>query len=191
MRRTEQIFVAMVLIGLIMKLVLIPNVTIVVIVALTILAIIYYPFGLFLFNSIRLKKIFKRTSYQGISVLKGIGSFGAGLILSILATGALFKLLYLPGSNVMLGVGLSGSLILLITTAIKYISTKSKFYKNLIVRTLGWTLFSVILFFTSGITLVKVFHRNDPQFIEDFQRNRETSSIKESQHIELQEDSEN
>ena len=134
MKRIEQIAAVLSFIGILMKLFLISDGAIVLGISLTVLATIYYPIGLFYFNSIPIGKIFKKESYAELTFMRGLGTFGGGLIFSILAIGSLFKLLQLPGAGAMLAIGLSAGSLLFVAALIKYFMNRvSSFHRNMLV----------------------------------------------------------
>ncbi len=170
MKRIEQIVVATAVIGVIMKLLLLSEGSTVLGISLSVLAILYYPLGFFYFNGIPIHKIFKKKSYEGMTVFSGIGTFGGGLIFCILSIGILFKLLQLPGARVMLIAGLlPGILFLAVSLFLYFKNRESSFLKSMVIRTIVILAVSGILYATPGLTLVKVFHRNNPAYIEAYE----------------------
>jgi len=140
-------------------------------ISLTTLALLYYPIGFFYFNSIPIGKIFKKKAYKGLTVLRGIGSFGGGLIFSILCIGILFKLLQLPGAKFMLSTGSALGLLFLIIILIKYLMNKeSAFLKSMAIRATLIVGLAFILFVTPGLTLVKLFYRNNTEYIKAYEQ---------------------
>ncbi|MEQ9097489.1 MAG: hypothetical protein RJQ09_11625 [Cyclobacteriaceae bacterium] len=171
MKRIEQATVGMSIIGVLMKLFLFEEGNTVLGLSLTFLAIIYYPLGFFYFNSVPIAKIFDRKSYKEITILKGIGAFGAGVIFAILCVGVLFKLLQLPGASEMLIIGLTSGAILFVVILFKYrINKNSRYSRKILIRSIIWLPISSLLYLTPGLTLVKIFHRNDPEYIEAYER---------------------
>lgn len=159
------------IIGVLMKLFLFEEGNTVLGLSLTFLAIIYYPLGFFYFNSVPIAKIFDRKSYKEITILKGIGAFGAGVIFAILCVGVLFKLLQLPGASEMLIIGLTSGAILFVVILFKYrINKNSRYSRKILIRSIIWLPISSLLYLTPGLTLVKIFHRNDPEYIEAYER---------------------
>lgn len=179
MRKIELFLAGLALLGLTFKLLLLSGGTAILGLTLSGLGILYYPFGFFYFNSIKINKIFKKTSYKDVSVLRGIGTFGAGITFSILTTGILFKLADLQGSGVMLSVGITTGLILLIVTTIRYFAVKGQFFKMMLRRTLIWVTLGITLYLIPGINLVKIFHRDNPEYIEAYQKSIENPDDRE------------
>ena len=171
MKRIEQIAAVLTIIGILMKLLLISGGAIVLGISLTVLATIYYPIGFFYFNSIPFGKIFKKESYKEMTFMRGLGTFGGGLIFSILTIGMLFKLLQLPGAGVMLTIGLTAGTLFFVVTLVKYfINRDSSFHKNMIIRSVIIVGLSGILVVTPGLTLVKVFYRDNPEYIKAYEQ---------------------
>ena len=90
--------------------------------------------GFALFNSIPLKKIFRKESYQSLSPAKIIGTVVLGLSLSEIVIGILFKVQDYEGSAIQLISGLFFLTIILIISVIRYRKNKSGFYKNIFKR---------------------------------------------------------
>ncbi|WP_425392188.1 hypothetical protein [Ekhidna sp.] len=171
MKKIELIAAAITAIGILMMLLLMPGGSMILGISMTALAILYYPIGFFYFNSIPMREIFKKESYKGITLVRGLGAFGGGMIFSILAIGSLFKLLQLPGSGLMLTVGLTAGVFYLIIILIKYFSQGgSRFLKNMIVRSTIVIALSGVLMATPGTTLVKVFFRDNPEYIKAYEK---------------------
>lgn len=139
-------------------------------ISLSATAMAYYPFGLFIINSIPLKKVFKRESYRGISFLRGFGSVVTGISLSIVIVGIMFKLLLSPGASVMLSVGLISSALVLSIALYKYLGNfRAMFYRQMLVRMGVFMVFGSILFFTPGTSLVRFFYKDYPDYIKAYE----------------------
>lgn len=170
MKRIEQIAVAFIVIGILMKILLIQGGSAVVGISLTFLACIYYPLGIFYFNAIPPNKIFKKESYDKLTAFRGIGTFGGGLIFSILLVAILFKLLQLPGSRVMFIVGLGAGALFMVIVLFNFLRNRdSHFLKVMVIRTMIILGISGIVNATPGLMLVKVFHRDNPEYIEAYE----------------------
>jgi hypothetical protein len=169
MNKLEKILGLIVLVALIFKLTLITGGGILIVLSLSVLAIIYYPFGFALFNKIGFQQIFKRDSYKGLSALRIIGAIGVGTALSIICIGILFKLQHWPGSKINLLAGLITSLILLIIILIKYSKNKDDFYTMILKRLIIIGGFGLIMILTSDLTIIKIQFRNHPDYIKAFE----------------------
>lgn len=187
MNRLEKILALLIVIALAVKFALIPLGNTLLILTLSALAILYYPLAFALFNSISFKQIFKKDSYKGTSVLRIIGSVGAGIIFSAVCIGILFKLQRWPESEYSLLVGLIGILIIFIVALIKYIGSRSVFYLKIIYRTFIIGGLGIGLFYLPEVTLVRFQYRNHPEYIkayEQWNNNPEDKSIKRKLDIE-------
>lgn len=134
MKRLEKILAILILIAFVLKLILVPFSGVLLTIFLLIIALIYYPFGFAFFNNIRLRNIFKKESYKGISVLHIIGAIVVGMALSVICVGILFKIQGYPMANLLLTDGLISSVIILIIGLIKYHKSKSSYYSFMLNR---------------------------------------------------------
>ena len=134
MKKLEKILGIVILISLIMKFSFIMGGDILAILSISLLTLIYYPFGFAFFNQIRLRRVFKKDSYKGISGLRIIGAIGVGMGLSPICLGILFKLQHWPGSNINIASGLVTTLIVLIIALIKFSKSKDNYYKRIFKR---------------------------------------------------------
>ena len=104
MKKLEIILGLIALIGILLKLLLIPGGGILLTLSLSMLAMCYYLSFAFL-NGIPLIEIFKKKSYENITPLKMIGVVGFGFALSAIAIGILFSLQFWPGARIQLQSG--------------------------------------------------------------------------------------
>ena len=169
MIKLEKILVLIFLVALIMKITMIPVGGILTVISLSLLAIIYYPFGFALFNSIGFRKILKKDSYKSISALRIIGAIGAGTALSIICVGVLFKIQHWPGSEMNLIAGLITSLIILCITIYKYYKAKGEYYIRIIKRIIIASIFGLFMVLLTDLSLVKIQFRNHPEYIKAYE----------------------
>jgi len=134
MKKGEKILVALSVFALVLNLFLIPFGGVLTVMTLSALSILYFYFGIALFNNIRLRKIVKKESYEGISPLRRAGAVGAGMALSVTTTGLMFKFQAWPGANIYLVIGLFGLVAVIVPVAIKYSKNKSVFYTRIFKR---------------------------------------------------------
>ncbi len=160
MKKTELTILIISIIAIALNFFLVPGGTVLTVFSISFLTTIYFYFGFALFNNIKLRNIFKKESYKGITSQRLIGSIGAGLALALTAIGILFKLLSWPGSTVNLGVGLLGLLIVLIIGSIKYFNNKSKFYLPIFKRTALIGGLGLVLVLTPKSTFINIKYRN-------------------------------
>ncbi len=91
MKRLEIISAFLVILGTALMLLLISGGSILLSISLSILACIYNPLGMFYFNKIPIRRMFKKEYYEGISVLRLVGAAAGGIVLSILSVGMLVQ----------------------------------------------------------------------------------------------------
>jgi len=140
MKKTEKIIAIIAILAFTLKFSGIPGANILLIISFASLSILYFPFGVALFNGINLKDIFKKESYQGLSVLRIIGSFGVGNALSTLSYGIQFKLLHWPNGITYLVTGLILVIIALLFAGYKYFESKNNFYVSILIRLVAFVI---------------------------------------------------
>jgi hypothetical protein len=180
MKTLEKIIGIAFVISLILRFNLIPGNGILTVFPLTILACIYNPLGFAFFNNIKLRKVFRKESYKGISTLRIIGAICAGIALSAICTGTLFRLQHYPGGEINLLSGLICTLIVLIIALIKFYKNKSEFYSRIFKRIAIIGGFGLILAITPDITIAKIQFRNHPDYInalENYNNNPQSQEL--------------
>lgn len=173
MKRTEQILVLLAVLAIILNLALVPGGVAFTLLTLMLLSSLYFCFSFALLNGIRLRKVFKKESYQGVSALQILGAICTGFTLSLLLIGILFKLLRWPGANVDLMVGLLLATIIAIVCVIRYFMNASVFCKRILTRTIIATVAGIILIMIPAQTIVHFKYRNYPAYLEAFDRYQE------------------
>jgi len=131
-----------------------------------ILSLMYFGLSFALLNGIRLRNLFKKESYKGISNIRIIGTIATGLVLSLIVIGMLFKYQRWPYGNSNLMIALMGLVPILIITVVKFFNSKSTFYKNMLSRLLIIGFSGVILLFTKSEQLLEMKYRNYPNYVE-------------------------
>lgn len=170
MKPIELFLISVFLTGVILKLLLIPFSDYFIVVSMIILAMLYYPLGIFLYNSVGPNKIFKKSSYRSLSANRILASIGIGLALSIVNIGLLFKLYQLPGFNFILTFGLILSVVALVVLVLKRRYLISIFHKNMIRRVSVCFIIGIIVYVIPEIFFVKAFFRDHPSFIKLYEQ---------------------
>lgn len=186
MKLTEKILAVLILIAIGMKLFLIPGGGVLLVLALQTLTIIYFALGFAFFNGIRLRNIFKKSSYTGISTMRVVGAIVTGICLSNLLVGILFKLQFWPGANPMLIVSLIPTLIVLILVIIKLIKNTDKYYPRIQLRIAIIGTIGLILFLSPTLSLVKIEYRNHPEYVKAFENYNNYPSIEAEKKLDLE-----
>ena len=166
MKKGEIIIATLSLIALGLNLLLIPGGGVLTVLTLSTLSMLYMNLSFALFNGIRLRNIFKKDSYKGISTMRIIGAVGTGLALSMTIIGLLFKFQSWPGASLNLGAGLVGLLIATVIGTIKYFRNKSDFYTKIFKRIAVFGGLGLILMLTPKTTWVEIKYRNQPTYVD-------------------------
>lgn len=166
MKKAEIIIGTISIIALGLNLLLVPGSGILTVLSLSSLTMIYFYLSFALFNDIRLRKIFKKESYKGISTLRIVGAIGAGLALSITIVGLMFKFQSWPGASFNLGIGLVGLLIVTIIGLIKYSKNKSDYYTRIFKRTAVFGGLGLILMLIPKASWIELKYRNHPDYVK-------------------------
>src|ERR1051326_3893729 len=159
LRFLEKILVVLTVIGMIMKFTIAGGAGIFIVIPLTLLAILNFPFGYFLNKS--------KNSSANVSWL----SLLAGMAFATALIGILFKLQYWPGSsiNLLLGLLLSSFILAICISKEKKLPAgdeKKKYFSSLIQRSSIILLISALLFCIPQSALIRFQYRNDPQLAE-------------------------
>lgn len=179
MKLLEKICLVLAFVALIMKFNVIPGGSALFLFSILTLAMICFYFSFLIFNSIKLRRIFKKESYKGISGLRLAYVIIAGFSISALLIGIVFKIMYWPGAAINLIACISASLVVLILAVIKYFYKKEDFYRRMIVRFAPSIVIGVFLLLLSRADLVKFQYRNYPQYAKAFLEREEDPTNEE------------
>ena len=184
MKKFEIVVAIVIVISVVLRLLDIPGSFPVMLISLSILSMLYYPFGFLLLNDIPLKGIFKKESYNGKSTLRIVFSVLAGLALSVTVIGLLFKIEFYPGARFMLELGSLGLFVAVIISIIKYRKNRDLFYSSMVKRAViigGLALFLLVL---PNSILVDLRYPNDPEYAKALTNSLDNPSNKELREIE-------
>lgn len=170
MKKIEKILAVIFVISLIMKYFHIPGYGSLLILSTSILAMVYYPFGFASLNDIKLKEILKKESYKDMKTWRILGSICLGMMLALLVIGILFKLQNFPGSKYIIGPALLYSIVALIIMIVLIQKDKDSYLKKNIVRTLVIGAIASILYFTSALSLKKIFYHDNPEYVKAYEK---------------------
>ena len=158
---------AVILTSMILRLIIAdPQSDLIITLSILILAILYFVFGYSLINGIGMTKAFKKDQLSSLSGLKKTGGVLTGFLFSFLLIGILFKFQRWPGGSYNLMVGLIGLIPVLIIVVAKLTKTQSDYYKQLLTKIALIGTVSLILFFTSEITLLEIKNRDYPEYVK-------------------------
>ncbi|RZJ67447.1 MAG: hypothetical protein EOO50_05520 [Flavobacterium sp.] len=137
--RTESAFTGLFLIGIIFRLLHFPGGSLFVILALSTLALLYFPFGFFFLSDKSIKN-----QNTALSIV-------TGLFLSTLVIGIEFGILNWPGANVLLIIGAISVIITLALTLSQKQTNKEesrkRYYDRLAIRQIFFLLVGLVAFF--------------------------------------------
>jgi hypothetical protein len=165
MKLTEKILGLLALIGIILIIATIPGGNTLTILGLGILSMIYCYFGFAFFNGIRARDIFKKSSYAGIKAIRIVGAIAAGMLLSTVVIGIMFKIMMWAGASAMLLIGFLPILIISIISVIKYSGNKDLYYKRILVRAIIFGGVALFLFLLPSDTILKIRYRCCPDYV--------------------------
>lgn len=178
MKITEFVLAILGVSALVLSLIGIPGGNILAILSITLLAFLYFYLAFALFNGIRLRNIFKKESYKGVSAIRIGGTILSGFILSLALIGILFRCMMWPGASVMLIVSTSAILVLATISAIKYLGKKEVFYRNMLIRSIVIGLPVVLLYFNSS-AIRNVRYRDNPELLQAIEKAEQDPENKE------------
>jgi hypothetical protein len=167
-KTAEKIAAALAVIAICLSLLAWPGGGPLLVLSLSFLAILYYPFGALLFNGIRLRNVLSKPSYAGINRSRLLAGAGIGLILAMLCLGMLFKWQIWPGAQAILNIGLLLSAVVLLLLLFKARSAQGfrefavKAGKRIVI--LGTLAF--LLFFTPSMQLIAWHYSDQPELLE-------------------------
>ena len=134
MKIFEKIVGLLGLLALILKFNHLPGGSVLLVLSLGTLATFYIYLSFALFNNLKLKDLFKKETYLGISKYRIIGSVITGFSLSILLVGILFSIQHWPGAIFNLTSGLVVAFIIFLVALLKYLKNNTYFYKHILLR---------------------------------------------------------
>ena len=158
-----------------------PYMNIAIILLTMVLSITYLFLGFAFLNKVRLRNIFKKDAYNGISALRILGTIFTGFVLSQICIYSLFKYMRWPYGNQGLVIALNMLLVILVIVVIKLIISKKRFYMIFLIRLMIFVFLGIFMFFFPDETILEMKNRNDPEYIE-----AEKERIKEMEDLQFQ-----
>ena len=170
MKKFELIVGFLAILGICLKFVHLPGSSYLTVFSFMTLSMFYSAFSFALFNSIKLRNIFVKSSYKDTNAKRIIGAVGLGLALSTTITGGLFKLQFWPGANMQLLAGLVVMGIILLIATFFYFRNKADYYKRIFKRIAIYGGLGLVLYLTPSSTLADIYYRNNPEYAEIFKK---------------------
>ncbi len=152
--KTEKVSASIFLVGFIFPIMHWPGAGPLIVFSLSIMAVLYFPFAFYFFCDKQIKR-----QNPALSII-------SGLFLSFIPIGLMFKILYWPGAQQVVIIGLISALI--IFAVINYLKKKAPedllvYYKNMMQRTLVLLILSIVLFITPQSALISIQNWDDPE----------------------------
>ncbi len=188
MRKIEIIFPVIAIFGFFVYLMDWPFGTEIIILSLLILSCFYFYLGVLLLNAISFKKMFKKDSYSSISVKRIIGTIGAGVGISIVILGIMFKTFHWPFANQNLIIGISFLFIVITISLIKLLIKINDFYVKILFRTGIYTFLGLVFLFLPEYAIFELKNRRYPNYIEavkNLDKNPEDPILREKEREEF------
>lgn len=168
MKIIEILLVVVIILAIIMKILFMPGGDEIIMIAMTTLSMLYFLGGVLLFNHVGIRAMFK----GGLGKLKAysiVTGLGAGVAMSIILTGILFKLLELTGGDELLIIGSFAVGVSLALFTIRYLMYKDSSSVYAIIRTGVTLMVGVFLLLISSMTLIRWQYRDHPAYIQAVQ----------------------
>ena len=181
MKRLERILAIVVVFAIIMRLTLIPSSGIFLFFSIMLLSGIYYPFGFAFFNNIDLIEITKKASYKNTSIKRIVGAVSAGIGLSIICTGILFKLTHFRGASIVLYIGLDLTTLVFIISLFRFFASKDNYYLTIYKRFAIIGAVGMIMAVMPPLIIDKMRYHNYPAYVkalEAYTKDPQNDSLK-------------
>jgi hypothetical protein len=134
MTKPEKFLGIITVVSVVLKFRLVPYGGLLLVLSLATLAFYYYQFGKAIFNDIALKNSLKKDSYKEIQNSMVVLSKVAGIGLSLICIGAMFRLNHWAYSSMILIVGLGTTLLVSIVALIGWMKSKNETYIRILKR---------------------------------------------------------
>lgn len=128
-----------------------------------ILSLLYFPLGIFLFNDVKLSRIGKKESYNGLNVFKQVSFVLIGMALQVLVLAILFKVMFWPGANIMSVMGLVTIVPVFIISVIAFINGPRKFFSKIVKRVIVYSGLAMLLAFMPKYYFLDIKYREYPE----------------------------
>ncbi len=180
MKVFEKVAVLSVMLGLLLRILLIPIGSDVIFYGLLAVTFLYFYFGFVLLNEVRIKDVFKKSTYAKIPSWHMVGGIACGLALSMVSVGVLFKLRGWFGAETNLIPGLISLIVITVISIVKRKGNHPEFYGRVLSRTIVAIVFCILFLLIPRYTFLKIFYRDKPGVIEAID-----NSIKDPTNPEL------
>lgn len=185
MKLTEKVLILLIVLALLMKFLNIPGGGVLLSFSGMLLYVLYFFLAFAFLNGIRLRRIFNRSSYQGLSALRVISTIGTGIAMASVWGGILFRFQFWPGASPML---LCGLLMLLVITCIAFFRLNGEpFYRRILIRSCVLIVCGGIMASIPSETLSRIQYRNYPDYLaarEALMKDPENKMLQHKEELE-------
>lgn len=166
MRKLERILISLFIIGLILQIIPIAGGSLLIVLALSCLAIVYFMGGVLLFQGISLRDLIKGNTSGMMKDFKAIVlSIAAGFFCSVITVGIMFRVQAWPGAALQLGAGLGGMTIVSALAFFMYSDKSKDPLKSILIHTAAWGLVSAFLLVVSPTFFLEIKYRSDQEYV--------------------------
>ncbi|WP_103071439.1 hypothetical protein [Aquimarina sediminis] len=166
MKKIEVVLILGAVLGILFFVLNYPFGAIITIISLLTLSCIYFYFGFALFNRVQFLDIFKKSSFTGISTVSILGAIGAGVALSIVLVGILFKIFRWPFASQNLLIGGIMISVISIFSFVRFLKNGKRVYKEILVRSLLFGSICGVLLFQPNYLFIELKYSDYPDYIE-------------------------
>jgi len=166
MRVFEKGLVLIAMLSILLRLMLVPGSTFFLALSSVVLACTYVVFSFALLNGIRLRDIFKKAAYAGVSASNILGAIFTGFALFLACLAIVFGILFWPGREIVLFFSFPPCLVVLIISIVKLPGAHRDFYVRILTRVPVAAALCLFLLLFPRKTLVEILFRDRPTLIE-------------------------
>lgn len=187
-KKVEIGLIGLFVIALVLHILHLPGSALLLILSLGILAILYFLFGVVLFNNQDIKGRLNELSenaYKRPNIGAKFKNIGIGVVFTIAVEGILFKLLSWPGANILLIFGIVG--LSIVTVISVRTNSKDKASSDMLKRIILFGGLGVFLFLIPTKTWLNFTYPDNPEYVQavlDYQENPTNKELKEKVDIE-------
>ena len=174
MRKIEIGLLIVLLVAIILRVIHIPGGGLVTVFSLSTLSMAYFLLGFAFFNDIRIRKVFDRNSYKGVSFLELITGILLGKAIAFVIMGILFKNLLWPGHSLILFAG--GSLFVLTLILLTLRKFKVNSFTKRVRYIVIYGVLGLIAYLIPVNAIIDFYNRDNPEYAKALQEFNEDPS---------------
>lgn len=164
MKKAELIIGIIALLGVSLHILNVPGGSTLTVLSTLTLSFLYLPLGIFLFNNVKLSRIGKKESYNGLNAFKQVSFVFVGMGLQILVLGILFKIMNWSGADIMNLSGIFALIFVLVLSVIAFINGPRQFFLKIVKRVIVYGGLAILLAFMPKYSLLDIKYREYPEF---------------------------